>query len=478
MVNLVEINRILQCQPSLQPLRAQVALLPLGCVLVGLFMEGNGVDRSIEPGGARGRRRGVLDLLEAHGIGKLMRFRKSEVLYCEGDPAGEVYVIKQGHVKTLGNSPEGKLHTYDILGYGQMVGVTGCLLAGTHESMAEALEETEAYAIQADDLDRLLVHDTAFSMAVMRELAQSVRSLTDKVRGLSMLDVQQRLRQSLIRLADEHGQATDRGVKIDFDITHEGLAELVAANRSTTTAYLNELKRQGFLWKEARRLVIIPPEHLLVLDGLSQAVLESDDQAAVTWARRAVDEGVSPFKALDVLTAAIRQVDRAFGRGKLALPDVVGAAFAMKCAMPAIEDEIKKTGIKVPSLAKVAIGTVRGDIHDIGKTMAATLMVAAGFDVVDLGVDVPPHRFVDAVRLHKPDILAMSALMSVTASEQGVVIHSLEEAGLRDKVKIMVGGGGVTRQLAERIQADGYEPTAQGAVELAVKLSSGHHHPR
>lgn len=421
---------------------------------------------------ASGHSQSILELLKEHGAGKPVHFRKSFILCQEGNPAEEILVIRNGLVKTFGHSSEGRLHTYDILGIGRVVGISACLLGGIHESTAEALQDMDALALSATDLERLIAADGRFSIAIMHELALSVQSLTDKVRGLSMLDVHQRLRHSLQRLANEHGQATEQGIKINLNITHEELAELVAANRSTTTAYLNELKKQGFLWTEARRLVIIPPEHIVILDGLSQAVLEADDQAAVSWARKVVEDGVSPFKALDTLTAAIRQVDRGFARGKLSLPDVVGAAFAVKCAMPVVEDEIRNSGIHVPFLAKVVIGTVRGDIHDIGKTITTTLLTAAGFSVVDLGVDVPDHRFVRAIQEHHPDILAMSALMSVTAPEQGSVIRALKEEGLREKIKVMVGGGGVTRELAERIDADGYESTAQGAVELAVRLSS------
>jgi len=207
-----------------------------------------------------------------------------------------------------------------------------------------------------------------------------------------------------------------------------------------------------------------------VLENLRKAIIEYDSAGAASWARKAVQEKIDPIKALDTMTAAIKQVGDGFARGELWLPDLVGAADAMTSATPIIEEEIKRRGAKRESLGTVVIGTVYGDIHTIGKTMVATLLTADGFVVNDLGINVTAENFVEGVKRYRPDILAMSALMTMTAPEQKKVIATLKKEGLRDKVKIMVGGGAITQEFADSIGADGYDPTAPGAVKLARRL--------
>jgi len=207
-----------------------------------------------------------------------------------------------------------------------------------------------------------------------------------------------------------------------------------------------------------------------VLENLKKAIIEYNSEEAVNWARRAIQEKVDPIKALDAMTAAISQVGDGFGKGELWLPDLVGAADAMTSATPIIEEEIKRRGITRESLGTIVIGTVYGDIHTIGKTMVATLLTAGGFVVNDLGINVTSERFVEGIKKYKADILAMSALMTMTAPEQRKVIETLKKEGLRDKVKIMVGGGAITQEFANSIGADGYDPTAPGAVKLARRL--------
>lgn len=210
-----------------------------------------------------------------------------------------------------------------------------------------------------------------------------------------------------------------------------------------------------------------------IVDNLKQSVLQYDVEAAQMWAARAVDQGVDPLLALEGLTEAIHEVGEQFGRGELWLPDLVGASDAMLAATPVLEREINRRGVERHSLGTVVIGTVKGDIHNIGKSMVATLLTAEGFDVHDLGVDVPSATFVKAVREHHPQVLALSALMTTTAPQLRGVIEMLGAEGLRANVKVMVGGGGITRAFADSIGADGYDPTAPGAVRLARTLITG-----
>jgi methanogenic corrinoid protein MtbC1 len=305
----------------------------------------------------------------------------------------------------------------------------------------------------------------------MRKLAQDVHSLSNRVRDLTVLDVQERIKSSLIELANEHGFVTDKGIRIDLDLTHEEIGEIVAAYRTTITACLGELKRQGYLWKEGRHLFIIPPQHIETLDHLDQSVADGSEDEATRYASEAIAQGIDPLKALEALTTGMRRVDRRFARGEIDVSDVILAAYAMKGAIPTIEYEIERTDRQVQYLGTIVIGTVQGDIHDIGRTLVSMLLKARGFKVIDLGVDVPTQQFVAAVRDLRPQILAMSMLMTTTAQEPFRVIQALGEEGLRDRVKVIVGGSAITPKLSAEMGADGYEPTAHRAAELAWRLT-------
>ncbi len=207
-----------------------------------------------------------------------------------------------------------------------------------------------------------------------------------------------------------------------------------------------------------------------ILENMGRAVKEFDQTGAESLAREAMEAGIEPLKALEVLTVAIREVGDAFGAGECFLPELVGAADAMQAAMPIVEEAIKERGETRESAGKVVVGTVAGDIHNIGKTILCTLLIADGFEVIDLGIDVPLEKFIDTVREEKPDVLAMSALLTITAQEQKNVIEALVREEIRDEVKIMVGGGAISDHFAEKIGADGYDPTAPGGVKLARSL--------
>jgi corrinoid protein of di/trimethylamine methyltransferase len=209
-----------------------------------------------------------------------------------------------------------------------------------------------------------------------------------------------------------------------------------------------------------------------VYENLRKSVLSYDADGAVRYAQTIVDEGLDPIAALDAVSEAMQVVGEGYESGELWLPDLVGAADVSQKALPILEEEIRRRGEKTKSLGTVVIGTVSGDIHTIGKSMVGVLLVAAGFRVVDVGADVSSEKFVTAAKENEADILALSALLTTTAPEQGKVIEALKEAGLRDRVKIMVGGGAITQGFADSIGADGYGATAPGAVKLAKSLMS------
>jgi len=214
----------------------------------------------------------------------------------------------------------------------------------------------------------------------------------------------------------------------------------------------------------------MPEEKDESLQDLRRAIFEYDRESAARSAELSLERGIDPLIALNVMTEAIREVGEAFGRGDLWLPDLVGASEAMQGAVPLLEEEIRKRGVERKSLGTVVAGTVFGDIHSIGKTMVTTLLTAAGFRVVDLGINVTAERFLIAVREQKADLLVMSALMTTTCAEQEKVIAALKKQGIREKVKVMVGGAAVTEEFKDSIGADGYDPTAPGAVGLAKRL--------
>lgn len=207
-----------------------------------------------------------------------------------------------------------------------------------------------------------------------------------------------------------------------------------------------------------------------ILINLKKAILKYDKQMAKAFAEKAIGENIDPIIIMDVLTNAIRQIGDGFGQGELFLPELVGAAEALQEATPVVEEAIKRGGKRRKSLGTVALGTVFGDLHTIGKSMVGALLTAEGFEVHDLGINVPTEKFVSAVKGLKANILAMSALLTTTAPEARIVIETLKEEGIREKVKIMIGGGAITADFANSIGADGYDSTAPGAVRVAKEL--------
>jgi trimethylamine corrinoid protein len=207
-----------------------------------------------------------------------------------------------------------------------------------------------------------------------------------------------------------------------------------------------------------------------ILDELKNMVLNFDIENAEGTAKEAIEKGVDPVEAADALTEGIQIVGDKFGSGELFLPDLVCASEVLKKAFPVINTEIEKRGEKAASLGKVVLGTVFGDIHNIGKDMVSTLLYAAGFEVVDLGINVKSEDFLKAVKEENPDVLAMSALLTTTSAEQKNVIEGLKKAGLRDKVKVIVGGSPINQEFADLIGADGYGATAPEGVKMVKKF--------
>ena len=205
--------------------------------------------------------------------------------------------------------------------------------------------------------------------------------------------------------------------------------------------------------------------------AMAQSVMDGDTDQAAALARQALAQGVSPLDAINQgFVVGVNEVGRQYGCGDMFLPDLVMAGEAMKAAVAVLEPEMQRSGMERKMLGKVVLGTVKGDIHEIGKTLVGTMLTANGFQVFDMGTDVPTAKFVDKARQVSADIVGLSALLTTTMTVQRDVIEALKEAGLKDKVKVMIGGAPVTRGWAAEIGAEGYSEDAIGAVAVAKKL--------
>jgi corrinoid protein of di/trimethylamine methyltransferase len=204
---------------------------------------------------------------------------------------------------------------------------------------------------------------------------------------------------------------------------------------------------------------------------MAQTVLDGDSDAAVVLAKQAIDAGIDPLEAITKgYVAGVNEVGESFSCGQAFLPELVMAGEAMKAAVATLEPEMKKRGLVRTMLGKVVLATVEGDIHEIGKSLVGTMLSASGFQVFDLGVDVPAARIIAKVQEVGADIVGLSALLTTTMVKQKEVIDQLDKLGLRKKVKVMVGGAPVTRDWVQKIEADGYSEDAIGAVGLAKLL--------
>jgi methanogenic corrinoid protein MtbC1 len=209
-----------------------------------------------------------------------------------------------------------------------------------------------------------------------------------------------------------------------------------------------------------------------ILSKMREALINCDPKETARLVQQGLEQNIAPMVIMDSLVAFIREVGDEFGKGNLFLPELVGAAAAMERATTIIESAVNydKLATQRKSIGVVVIGTVFGDVHTIGKSIVVALLRAEGFQVHDLGINVPTEEFINSVKNLFPDILAMSALLTTTAPEARKVIDQLKKEGIRDNLKIMVGGGAITDSFAKAIGADGYESTASGAVREARRL--------
>jgi len=203
------------------------------------------------------------------------------------------------------------------------------------------------------------------------------------------------------------------------------------------------------------------------LKALADAVIRGDQTTAVNVTKAALQEKMAPKQILDQgLIAGMDVVGARFKNNEIYIPEVLIAARAMKMAMELLEPELAKAGVQ--PIGRLLIGTVQGDLHDIGKNLVAMMLKGAGFDVIDLGVDVSPDKFAAEARAKKVNLIGMSALLTTTMPGMEKTIKALQQAGIQ--AKIMVGGAPVTKSFADRIGAHGYAPDAASAVDTAKSL--------
>lgn len=204
------------------------------------------------------------------------------------------------------------------------------------------------------------------------------------------------------------------------------------------------------------------------LKPLYDAIVTGDAKTAKSFTENALAAKVEPIKLVnEAMIPAMDEVGRRFGCNEYFVPELLLAARAMKGALELIRPLLVASGVE--PVGRVAIGTVKGDLHDIGKNLVAAMLEGGGFEVIDLGVNVPPEKFMDAVKDKRVNLIAMSALLTTTMPAMKTTIDAFKNAGMRDQVKFLIGGAPITQKFADDIGADGYSDTAVGAVSLAKK---------
>lgn len=208
-----------------------------------------------------------------------------------------------------------------------------------------------------------------------------------------------------------------------------------------------------------------------IFERLSTAILEGDAEKAHDLVQKALDQDLAPKDILDNgLIVGMDEVGVRFRRGDMFVPEVLMSADAMSAGLEILRPHLVASGVKL--LGKIVMGTVKGDLHDIGKNLVSMMCEGSGFEMIDIGFNVEPEKFIAAIKDHQPDIVGMSAMLTTTMRAMGYTIKAIEEAGLRDQVKIMVGGAPVDKEFADRIGADGYGSNAPSGADLAKQLVS------
>ncbi len=210
-------------------------------------------------------------------------------------------------------------------------------------------------------------------------------------------------------------------------------------------------------------------EQKRILSALADSVIDGNAEAAEQLAKESLELGIPPVTALEEgLTVGIREVGDRFGRGEAYLPEMVLGAEAMQAGIAVLEPHLGEEGAR--KKGRILIGTVQGDIHDIGKNIAAAVLSVNGYEVIDIGRDVSPIAFVDAIAGNGADIVGMSCLLTTSLPYMTEIIELLEETGVRDRYKLIIGGGPTNQQFADKIGADGYAETAADGVTLCDDL--------
>jgi 5-methyltetrahydrofolate--homocysteine methyltransferase len=208
---------------------------------------------------------------------------------------------------------------------------------------------------------------------------------------------------------------------------------------------------------------------MINLQEIADNLIKGQAKKVAELTTAAIEEKIEPAKILNEgLIAGMNVVGQRFKAAEFYVPEVLIAARAMKGAMEILKPKLLESGVK--PIAKIAIGTVKGDLHDIGKNLVCMMLQGAGFEIVDLGVDVTSEKFVEAVKTEDISILGMSALLTTTMPSMKTTIDAMKEAGVRDKVKVIIGGAPVSQAFADEICADGYSADAASAVEISKKL--------
>ncbi len=207
------------------------------------------------------------------------------------------------------------------------------------------------------------------------------------------------------------------------------------------------------------------------LNKLRETIIRGDAKASQAITQQALAEGVDPLLLVNnYMIPAMDEVGRRFECSEYFVPELLISARAMKSALDLIRPLLTARGEQ--PVGRVAIGTVKGDLHDIGKNLVASLLEGGGFEVIDLGVNVSPEKFIATIKEKNANIIAMSALLTTTMPSMRTTIEALKQAGVRDKVKVLIGGAPITQKYADEIGADGYSETAVGAVALAKKAAT------